>query len=241
MLEVSLANKQRDISIVEASRQIQKVADLEKALEACTQDLVRFDRTFMHTSGIRAKIKAALDTVRRYAGEVVDDRLAGISPLLQELYARLRPHIGWRDLDYKIRGDVRRFLSLSVGGGLNPAFLFSSGQRRAAGLAFLLAINLARGWSGLRFVVLDDPVQHVDDYRALHLVEVLSSVRQAGRQVICTMEDEDLAEVLCRRLRASDAEGGTMIRMAFDPERGITLGSQTSIDPLPSNVLQAVA
>ena len=88
-------------------------------------------------------------------------------------------------------------------------------------------------------MVLDDPVQHVDDFRALHLVEVLSSIRHSGRQIICTMEDEDLADVLCRRLRASKEEGGTKIRMDFVPDKGITLASQVSIEPLPPNVLQA--
>lgn len=237
--ETDLSALQQDLIVLDASRQVQRVAELEKALEACAQELVLFDRSTMQTGGVRSKLKAALDTVRRYTGEVVDDRLAALSPLLQELYARLRPHVGWRELDYKIRGDIRRFLSLSVGEGLNPAFMFSSGQRRAAGLAFLLAINLARGWSNVQFMVLDDPVQHVDDFRALHLVEVLSSIRQSGRQVICTMEDDDLAGLLCRRLRASTTEGGAVVTMQFEPSAGITLKSQTSIEPLPTNILQA--
>jgi hypothetical protein len=195
----------------------------------------------MYTANVREKIKTAIDATKRFAGEVVDDRLAAISPLLQELYARLRPHVGWRELDYRIRGDIRRFLSLSVGDGLNPAFLFSSGQRRAAGLAFLLAINLARGSSTANFTVLDDPVQHVDDFRALHLVEVSSSVRQTGRQVICTMEDEDLAALLCRRLRASEQESGVFIRMAFQPTTGVSIEEKQSIGPLPQDVLQTRA
>ena len=40
----------------------------------------------------------------------------------------------------------------------NPSFVFSSGQRRTAGLAFLIAIFLSRSWCKLKTLVLDDPV-----------------------------------------------------------------------------------
>jgi hypothetical protein len=52
-----------------------------------------------------------------------------------------------QDIAYPIHGDVRRALSLQVGNGINPQFLFSSGQRRATGLAFLLSITLSLAWS----------------------------------------------------------------------------------------------
>ena len=87
-------------------------------------------------------------------------------------------------------------------------FLFSSAQRRAAGLAFLLATHLSRRWCEWKTLLLDDPVQHIDDYRALNLVEVLAAIRRSGRQVIIAVEDAALADLLCRRLRSSIGEIG---------------------------------
>lgn len=74
---------------------------------------------------------------------MIDEQLAAVSPLLAELFQRLRPHVDWRAVRYNLRGDVRRMLSFEVGDGLNPSFVFSSGHRRAAGLAFLLAFHLS--------------------------------------------------------------------------------------------------
>lgn len=62
---------------------------------------------------------------------------------MSELYKRLRPHPIWGDIEYSVRGDVKRFLTLKVDGDVNPQFVFSSGQRRATGLAFLLSVNLS--------------------------------------------------------------------------------------------------
>src|SRR3546814_13489471 len=76
-----------------------------------------------------ASAQALHDAARRAAGETLDRRLDRVLPLMSELYRRLRPHPIWRDIEYSIRGDVRRFLKLQVGDELNPQFLFSSGQR----------------------------------------------------------------------------------------------------------------
>lgn len=161
------------------------------------------------------------DAARRAAGETLDRRLERVLPLMSELYRRLRPHPIWRDIEYSIRGDVRRFLKLQVGDELNPQFLFSSGQRRATGLAFLLSVNLSLAWSRLRAIMLDDPVQHVDDFRTVHLAELSAQLVTEGRQIICAVEDPALAELLSRRLPVS----------AVGSAKRITLGPDIDGDP----------
>lgn len=145
---------------------------------------------------------------REVPNQVLIEQFDTVMPLLKELYCRLRPHTDWREIEMDFAGRVRASLNFTVGDGRNPQFLFSSGQRRAAGLAFLLAIHLSRPWCGLHSLLLDDPVQHIGDYRALNLVEILSAIRRTGRQVIIAVEDHALADVLCRRLRSTALEGG---------------------------------
>lgn len=105
------------------------------------------------------RAKAIFDAARRAAAETLDQRLDRVLPLMSELYRRLRPHPVWSDIEYSVRGDVRRFLKLQVGGTINPQFVFSSGQRRATGLAFLLSVNLSIPWSRWRSILLDDPAR----------------------------------------------------------------------------------
>src|SRR4029077_3569780 len=112
------------------------------------------------------------------------------------------------EIESDFGGKIRGSLNFTVGDGHNPQFLFSSGQRRAAGLAFLLAVHLSRPWCNWRSLLMDDPVQHIDDYRALNLVEVLAAIRRTGRQVIVAVEDAALADLLCRRLRSTKGELG---------------------------------
>jgi chromosome segregation protein len=157
---------------------------------------------------------------------------------VSQLTTARQPHSEWRSIEYSIRGDVRRLLSLKVGTGLNPQFVFSSGQRRAAGLAFLLSIHLARPWARWESLLLDDPVQHIDDFRALHLVEVLSALRQAGRQIICAVEDEALGDLMCRRLLSTVEQPGRRFTIDTDTRGSSRVVRSIDILPMPIDVLR---
>ncbi len=224
------------LSILQSSMALDRVADLERQVDIAKKRVSSADIELSKASAAEALSREIDAALKRVAAEIVDERLADLSPLLSELYLRLRPHSEWSEIQYLMRGDIRRFLSFSVGPDINPRFVFSSGQRRALGLSFLLAVHLSRKWCRLETLVLDDPVQHIDDFRAMHLVEVLSSIRRAGRQIVCAIEDPALADLLCRRLEMRASGEGVRVEMHFESGRGVS-SSQSSIAPLVSQAL----
>ena len=233
-----LIELERALLTLEASQVVSKIATLEERIVVFRRDVeAAADRVERSQAAVQAA-HAIERAVKRVSGEIIDERLAQISPLLNELYQRLRPHPDWRTIEYNIRGDVRRFLSLKVGDGLNPQFVFSSGQRRAAGLAFLLSVHLARAWTRWHTLLLDDPVQHIDDFRALNLVEVLAAFRRDGKQIICAVEDPALADLLCRRLLSKSDQLGRRYDIELGPEGAAAVVARTDIPPMPTDVLR---
>lgn len=216
---------------------LNKITDLEKERLAVQRNNDEIAERILVLEAARRSAETASAEARRLSTEVLEDRLAQLEPLLVELYLRFKPHVDYAEVKYKMRGQIRRFLRLEIGEDINPRFLFSSGQRRALGLAFLLAVYLSRPWCKLRTLILDDPVQHIDDYRALHFVEVLSAIRQLGHQVICTVEDPALADLLCRRLRCSELGEGIRVNLCYGPGSGVEIQSLRELTPLPENVL----
>lgn len=232
-----LATVERHVFVLEASLTVDKIAQLQAAVSAAKDEVDTHGAAFTHAQTGLEKLTTIEKVIRRVNAEIVDERLAAISPLLSEFYYRLRPHTNWRQIDYRIRGDVRRFLSLQVGDELNPQFLFSSGQRRAAGLAFLLAVYFSRTWCNWQTLIVDDPIQHIDDFRALQLIEVLAAIRKANRQIICAVEDPALADVLCRRLRNLPESPGARIDLHYDSSGGGKVQERTSVDSIPAVAL----
>ncbi|MER9969683.1 AAA family ATPase [Mesorhizobium sp. M0060] len=233
-----LINLERALLILEASQSVSRMASIERNIERLREELDKIADAVNQSQAALSHARDIERSVKRVSAEIIDERLAQISPLLNELYQRLRPHADWRTIDYSIRGDVRRFLSLRVGDGLNPQFVFSSGQRRAAGLAFLLSVHLARAWTPFRSLLLDDPVQHIDDFRALHLVEVLAALRLDRRQIICAVEDPALADLLCRRLVSTTDEPGRRYDIDLGPEGATSVLTAEDVPPMPVGVLR---
>ena len=235
-----LARLQRGLAVLQASVAVDKLADLRRSLAKAQELATAEAKKLARAEEAVEAIKRATDSLKRAAGELVYERLETLRPLLTELYGRLRPHTDWDTVDYKLRGDLRRFLRLIVGSNVNPRFVFSTGQRRTLGLAFLLSVHLARKWCRLNTLVLDDPVQHIDDFRALQLVEVLSGIRMRGQQIICTIEDAALADLLSRRLRSSPQEQGTRINLHYVAGEGIRVANDRDLPLGGPMVLEAL-
>jgi chromosome segregation protein len=239
-VEVESLAVQQDVRVLDTlslNRDLERIAkELESAKQRSTQAQARLSAAVTTD----ASAKALHDATRRAASETLEVRLERVLPLMAELYRRLRPHPVWSSLEYAIRGDVRRFLKLQVGNGLNPQFMFSSGQRRATGLAFLLSVNLSLAWSKFKTIMLDDPVQHVDDFRAVHLAEVCAHLIAQGRQVICAVEDEALADLFCRRWPASNTDDAKRISIGADKDANIAILSERWLTALPRDTLLAM-
>lgn len=195
----NLVRLERALLVLEASNAIDTVKGLEVRIAALRE---RSDQEAATLAAAERAVEAARQidvSAKTVANEILTEQFDTVVPLLKEFYRRLRPHADWTEIDSDFGGKVRGSLNFTVGDGYNPQFLFSSGQRRAAGLAFLLAVHLSREWCSWRSLLLDDPIQHIDDFRALNLVEVLTAIRRTGRQVIVAVEDPALSDVLCRR------------------------------------------
>ncbi|KQK28459.1 chromosome segregation protein SMC [Bosea thiooxidans] len=234
-----LINLERALLVLDASQSVSRMASIEKNIEGLREEIEKLADAVSMSQAAVTNAREIERSVKRVNAEIIDERLAQISPLLNELYQRLRPHADWRTIDYSIRGDVKRFLSLKVGDGLNPQFVFSSGQRRAAGLAFLLSVHLARAWTPFRSLLLDDPVQHIDDFRALHLVEVLAALRLDRRQIICAVEDPALADLLCRRLVSTNDEPGRRYDIDLGRDGATSVLTAADVPPMPVGVLRS--
>jgi hypothetical protein len=160
-----------------------------------TAELERAESSRTTLEGITAAAKESeLDIVRRLMVEQ--------KPLLNALYQRLRPHPVLDELDVDFgefgqRGEVY-FHAVAGNTRANVSAIFSSAQLNAVAICVFLALNISAGGAG--FALLDDPIQNMDDFNVLGLLDMLRAVSE-GRQVIVSTHDVQLGELMRRKLR----------------------------------------
>ena len=232
-LEDQTARAAADLRTLE-TRQYETVRVREtRRAEAIAAQIEEAERVAGQARKAAATAKALHNAANRAALETLNERLQRVRPIMNDLYQRLDPHPVWKDINSIIRGQTKGFMRFEVGGQHNPQFIYSSGQRRATGLAFLLAVNLSLAWSRWETVLLDDPVQHVDDFRAVHLAEVVGQFVRQGRQVVCAVEDAALADLLTRRLPNVSHGAAQRVTLKLEADGSSTAESPRTIPQLP--------
>jgi DNA repair exonuclease SbcCD ATPase subunit len=148
-----------------------------------------------------------LETLRTSAEQLVQAQLSQIEPLVERVYARVDPHPAFRRVQLSSRFEHSRGrISTSVEDTLanvvvkRPGTVLSSSQLNALAVSIFLAFNLGVLKRPLDSVLLDDPLQSLDDVNLLGLVDLLRRTKQR-RQLIVSTHDPRFASLLERKLR----------------------------------------
>jgi DNA repair exonuclease SbcCD ATPase subunit len=164
---------------------------------------------------------AVLEGLRNAASEVVAAQLEDLDPLLQRIYATADPHPSFRV--------VRLLSKIARGRGrLNAAILdpsadlvsespeavLSSSQMNALAVSLFLALNFGVPTLPMRAVMLDDPLQSLDDVNLLGLIDLLRRSKDQ-RQLLVSTHDLNFGRLLARKLRAvSDTQRTRVIELS---------------------------
>jgi DNA repair protein SbcC/Rad50 len=122
------------------------------------------------------------------------------------------------------------------GRGGNPRAMLSAGNLNTAALTLFLALHLSVP-ATLPWLIIDDPVQSMDDVHIAQFAALLRTLKQHGRQVIVAVHDRPLFDYLALELSPAyngdrlvtielgrDADGMTTAPwslIAFEPDKAI--------------------
>lgn len=183
----------------------------------------------------RQNVREALDKARllaRAAGTVKKDLLQQVfnetlNGLWEDLFRRL---VRWERFTPRLseptffRGKILTTIQ-GVAEGVEPfeqaASVLSTGNLNTAALSLFLALHLVEE-PRHHILVLDDPIQSMDDVHVVQLASVLRAiVREAGRQLVIAVHERALYEYLCLELGPSRESDSMMaIELIRESEDG---------------------
>ena len=171
-----------------------------------------------HDEAVASKqnFKSLLENATEAKIAVTRQRFNAIEPIAADIYSRLDPHpafttIGFKHGRYSGRGELRAFVG-DAGADVeaDPLVVLSSSQANIAALACFLAVNLGAAERPLPFVMLDDPLQDMDDVNVLGFADLCRFLR-TRRQLILSTHDRRFANLLRRKLTPATTDSRTIV------------------------------
>jgi DNA repair exonuclease SbcCD ATPase subunit len=174
-------------------------------------------------SALEDEARALQRAAVRAAAQLTEERFDVLRPVIQDIYGRLDPHPTFRGLRFAV--DVYREKGVAspevvdddAAVDADPLLVFSSSQANVVALSAFLALGWAAGEDAMPFLLLDDPLQSLDDVNSLGFADLCRHMR-ARRQLIVSTHDERLASLLERKLapRAKDQRTRTLQFVAWN-------------------------
>ena len=190
---------------VSADPAISVLAGLEADLAAREAQLLAARERASRASAAEEESKTLQRAAVRAATAVTTNRFEALRPVIQDVYSRLDPHPAFTRLLFSV--DVYREKGIASAQvedpeeqvSADPLLVFSSAQANVVALSAFLALGWAAREDAMPFLLLDDPLQSLDDVNALGFADLCRHIR-GRRQLIVSTHDERLAALLERKL-----------------------------------------
>jgi DNA repair exonuclease SbcCD ATPase subunit len=137
--------------------------------------------------------------------EVTEQRFRAIQPLVADIFSRLDPHPAFKTIEFELDTYYRRGTTTPLVRDLvenvraDPLVIFSTSQANIAALSYFLAMGWTAGERSMPFVLLDDPLQSMDDVNVLGFSDLCRHLR-ANRQLLISTHERRLSGLLERKL-----------------------------------------
>lgn len=207
-----LTLRRKGLELVESIRSdINRKTEAEGMLETDTKELKRATKALQNAQALRNQGQTVRDTVDGVRSAIIrrvfNDQL---NRVWRDLFVRLAPSEpfvpAFRIPEAETRQLQPKLITVhrdSGEQGGTPGAMLSAGNLNTAALTLFIALHLSVS-KVLPWLILDDPVQSMDDVHIAHFAALLRTLsKEHGRQVIIAVHDRQLFEYL--RLELSPA------------------------------------
>lgn len=228
---VRLRNELRSASARDPVRLGEELRAAERSSSETRGKLMRLERATARLEEIR---KAVLDRARAAGREA----LRGCDEEVNWILQSISRHAHLTNVAFSDDGELSLGDALLRDRRVLPRPYCSTGQVSALALAVFLGMALHHRVSKLQLIMLDEPVQHLDDVRFLNLCDLVRLIAR-DRQVLLSTADRNAGELWRRKLMLWNKHQGRGLRiyrfMDFDPDKGPT------VEPVEPPAAQATA
>jgi DNA repair exonuclease SbcCD ATPase subunit len=188
-------------------REANRRAALEEQLKDFKLQQEQLYRQSSRAELVQKVMTEIIEGIRDASISFTENCIAVVGPLVQKLYERIDPHPTFNTVKLWSRlGRGKGHLSthlMDQQANLeerDPLRVLSSSQLNALAVSIFTALNIGVRGTPLNLLMLDEPLQSLDDLNLLGLIDSLRRLKD-GRQLILSTHNTRLVELLSRKLR----------------------------------------
>ena len=187
----------------ELNRMQEEKAEKEKIFDDITAD-------FQNLSNWAASLKRLKKLAEDKRKEQERSHSKMYSPATNLVYSRLNAHplfnqiilkVGEKELKVLAQSSKGEQLRFEKTNQISPRQFFSEAQLNIAALSIFLATALHQKWSGFNTIIIDDPVQNMDDFNVYAFLDLVRGLIMNGHQFILTTCNRDLYKLMLVKFR----------------------------------------
>jgi hypothetical protein len=142
-----------------------------------------------------SRVESLENEVARRQVDVVGAHLTRLEPATRGLYRRLSPHPIFGDITIKIDDETRELnvaaeappaICRPAGISVSPKAFFSDAQMNTLAITVFLAGALQQRWSSFDTIVIDDPVQQMDEMNVCAFLDLIRGLSRARQFIVLT-------------------------------------------------------
>ncbi|NVM23390.1 MAG: SMC family ATPase, partial [Desulfobacterales bacterium] len=162
--------------------------DVKKKAEESSGKVSQLRNWMSHVEGLEAEV------IRRQV-DVVGIHLERLEPTMQRLYHRMNAHPIFGKVRIRVNDKTREFdveAEASVAHewlgdiAVSPSVFFSDAQMNSLAITVFLAGALQQRWSGFNTILIDDPVQQMDEMNVCAFLDLIRGLSRQQQFIIFT-------------------------------------------------------
>jgi DNA repair exonuclease SbcCD ATPase subunit len=199
-----------------------EIESLTAQADTLRRDLEEIEREHQRVKSMQGRLLDVGDQVKRWlevlridVTNIVEEKIDLHHPEIVQQFKAMVPNPYLFEDILMERSGSRLSLGLKYRGQLRetaePRLFLSSAQANVLALAVFLSFSCRQKWSRLEAILLDDPVQQLDDLDAVAFLDSLRSAalgrHGARKQIIVSTCDQNLYLLMIRKFRLIQADG----------------------------------
>lgn len=174
-----------------------------KKIEQYTEKISAFDVSLTLLDKIKKEAVALRKEVPTTLKSMLIENLD--VDLFNTIYGALSPHRRFQKIDFDIEVSRSKigihFDAKQSKISARPEFLFSSAQLNTFGICMFLSMALRQNWLKLDSILIDDPIQNLDDINILSFIDFIRGLidSKKRKQIILSTHDERFYDLILRK------------------------------------------